>query len=222
MRLACRNTLALDVLAEERGLGALAIQDLNPELHRLAGTRPCLCPPRCAERGIPVAMESDLNTSLGMLAAMIAAGAPAMYTEIFTYDAAENVLLMGHAGVHNPALAKSGSVRIVPDAEYRQADRVEGAWLEFILAAGPVTCVSLYDTGAGYRLLVFDGKSLGGRLRLEGYAHALVRPALPATALLERLVRRGLTQHFAVVPGRVGGILEKWARLAGIEFILEA
>ena len=45
LRLACRNTLALDDLAMKHNLGAAAIQDLDPELHRLAGIRPCLCPP---------------------------------------------------------------------------------------------------------------------------------------------------------------------------------
>ena len=147
LRLAVRNALALDDLVLEYNLGAVAIQDLDPVLHRLAGIRPCLCPPLSAEQGIAFGVEGDLNTALGLLAAMRAAAAPCMYTEVFTFDPGENVLLMGHAGIHDPRLAGEDGVTIVPDAEYRHADRVEGAWQEFILAPGPVVCLSLYDAG---------------------------------------------------------------------------
>jgi L-arabinose isomerase len=163
-------------------------------------------------------MEADLNTALGVLAAMKAASAPCMYTEMLTFDPRENLLLMGHAGVHDPRLAAKEGVTIVPDAEYQHSDRLEGAWLEFIMDSGPVTCLSLYDTGKGYRMVAFRGASLGGPRRVEGFAHALVRPELPVTTLLPRLMRYGMTQHFAVVPGDVAGVLAKWCQLSSIEF----
>ncbi len=218
LRLACRNTLALDDLVAQYDLCAVAIQDLDEELHRLAGIRPCLCPPVSTERGVAFGMESDLNTTLGMLAAMKASSKPCMYTEIFTYDPKENTLLMGHAGMHDPRLAGADGVTIVPDEEYRHVDRCEGAWQEFILAPGPVTCVSLYDAGESYRMTVFEGQSLGPPRRLQGFAHALVRPDVPVAALLPILVSRGMTQHFAIAPGKIAGILEKWCRLSGVEF----
>lgn len=218
LQLACRNTLALDDVVMKYSVGVVAIQDLDPELHRLAGIRPCLCPPMGAERGVAFGMESDLNSTLGMLAAMIASSTPCMYTEIFTYDREENVLLMGHAGVHDPRLAGPDGVTIVPDEEYRRVDRYEGAWQEFVLAPGPVTCVSLFDTGKGYRMTVFEGESLGPPRRLQGFAHALVRPEVPVETLLSTLVGRGMTQHFAVAPARIGRILEKWCRLHNMVF----
>ena len=144
-----------------------------------------------------------------------------MYTEIFTFDPGENVLLMGHASIHDPRLAATDGVRIVPDLEYRNADSVEGAWLEFILAPGPVTCVNLYDTGAGYRMTVFEGVSVGPPRRLDGYGQAVVRPDLGVVALLERLARLGMMQHFAIVPGRVTTLLRAWCRIMGVEFYFE-
>ena len=163
-------------------------------------------------------MESDLNSTLGMLAAMKAGSTPCMFSEIFTYDPKQNTLLMGHAGVHDPRLAAADGVTIVPDEEYRRVDRCEGAWQEFILAPGPVTCVSLYDSGHGYRMTVFEGRSLGPPRRLQGFAHALVQPDVPEAALLPRLVGRGLTQHFAIAPARIAAVLEKWRQLSGVEF----
>jgi len=221
LRLACRNTLALDDLVEKYDLHAMAIQDLDPELHQLAGIRPCLCPPVSAARGVSFAMESDLNTGLGMLAAMRASGSPCMYTEVFTFDPLDNILLMGHAGVHDPRLAGAAGVTIVPDAEYRHSDRCEGAWQEFVLTECPVTCVSLYDTKHGYRLTAFEGTSLGGPRRLAGYAHAAIRPNVPVAELLPRLVARGMTQHFATAPGHIADVLGKWCSLASIEFCPE-
>jgi L-arabinose isomerase len=221
LRLAARNTLALDDLVDQRRLGAVAIQDLDEELHRRVGTRPCLYPPRSLERGVVFTAEGDLNTALGMLAAARLADAPAMYTEILTFDPRENLLLMGHAGVHDPRLAAADGITIVPDLEYRHADPVEGAWQEFILAPGPVTCVSLYDTGQGYRMTVFEGESVGGPRRLDGWAHAVVRPAVGVTDLLTRLVRGGMTQHFAVAPGRLTARLRAWCMLMGMAFHAE-
>ena len=144
-----------------------------------------------------------------------------MYAEIFTFDPGENVLLMGHASIHDPRLAAADGITIVPDLEYRQADSVEGAWMEFILAPGPVTCVSLYDTGAGYRMTAFEGLSLGPPRRLDGWGHAVVRPNLDVGALLARLTRRGMTQHFASVHGRVTALLRAWCGIRGVEFCYE-
>jgi L-fucose isomerase-like protein len=222
LRIAARNTLALDTLVERHDLGAVAIQDLDDELHRLVGTRPCLYPPKSLARGVVFSAEADLNTALGMLAASRAAGAPAMYSEIFTFDPGENLVLMGHAGIHDPRLAAVDGITIVPDLEYRYADPVEGAWMEFVLAPGPVTCVSLYDTGAGYRMTVFEGESLGPPRRLDGWGHAVIRPRLQVVELLSRLVRKGMTQHFAIVHGGVTALLRCWCSLMGVEFCEEA
>jgi len=163
-------------------------------------------------------MEADVNATVGMLAAAMASGGPAMYTEVFTSDPSANLLLMGHAGVHDPRLASAAGVTIVPDYEYRHADVLEGAWQEFVLAPGPVTCVSLYDTGAGYRLTTFAGESVAGEKRLQGFAPAVVRPPLPVMPLLSQLLATGLTQHFAVARGSVSGALAYWCRLAGIRY----
>ena len=218
LQLACRNTLALDDLVAKYGLGVVAIQDLDPELHRLAGTRPCLCPPVSAEMGVAFGMESDVNATLGLFVAMHASGQPCMYTEIFSYDPDENVLLMGHAGVHDPRLASEAGVHVVPDYEYRLADKWEGAWQEFRLKPGPVTCVSLYDTGRGYRMTAFEGQSLPGPLRLQGFAHAVIRPDGGVEALLAELLQLGLTQHFAVAPGHLVSLLATWCDVSGVEF----
>jgi L-arabinose isomerase len=212
---AARASLALASLAAREGLGAVAIEDLNPELHRLLKTRPCLWVPALGQRGTVVGMEADIGSTLGLWLARQAGQSSPMYTEIFTFDRQANALLFGHAGIHDPALAGEGEVRLVPDAEYAASDEVEGAWLSFAARPGPVTAVSLFAGAENCRLTVFRGEALPVREKLEAFPHAFVRVERPLAELFEKAARRGLTQHFALSYDPVAGRLEKLSRILG-------
>jgi L-arabinose isomerase len=213
LELAARASLALASLAAREALGALAIEDLNPELHRLLKTRPCLWVPALGQSGIVVGMEADIGATLGLWLARQAGQSSPMYTEIFTYDRQANALLFGHAGIHDPALAGDGEVRLVPDAEYAASDEVEGAWLSFAAKPGPVTAVSLFAGAERCRLAAFRGEVLPTRGKLEAFPHALVRIERPLAEFFEKASRLGLTQHFALSYDPVAGTLEKLSRL---------
>jgi L-fucose isomerase-like protein len=215
LELAARASLALASLVEGKGLGALAIEDLNPELHLLLKTRPCLWVPALRERGAVVGMEADIGATLGLWLARQAGESSPMYTEIFTFDREANALLFGHAGIHDPALAGSGEVTLVPDAEYAAADEVEGAWLSFAARPGPVTAVSLFAGAEDCRLTVFQGEVLPTKGKLEAFPHAFVRIQRPLADFFEKAARLGLTQHFALSYDPVAGRLEKLCRILG-------
>jgi hypothetical protein len=70
-------------------------------------------------------------------------------------------------------------------------------------------------------MTVFEGHSLGPPRRLDGWGHAVIRPRLDVVALLARLARRGMTQHFAIVHGSVTSLLRAWCGLMGVEFCCE-
>ncbi len=215
LELAARASLALAALAAREGLGAVAIEDLNPELHQLLKTRPCLWVPSLGESGTVVGMEADIGSTLGLWLARQAGESSPMYTEIFTFDRQANALLFGHAGIHDPALAGDGEVSLVPDAEYAASDEVEGAWLSFAARPGPVTAVSLFAGAEDCRLAVFRGQALPTRGRLEAFPHAFVRVERPLAELFEKAARLGLTQHFALSYDPVAGRLEKLSRILG-------
>ena len=215
LELAARASLALSGLAAREGLGAVAIEDLNPELHRLLKTRPCLWVPALGESGTVVGMEADIGATLGLwLTRQLGESSP-MYTEIFTFDRQANALLFGHAGIHDPALAGDGEVTLVPDAEYAAADEVEGAWLSFAAKPGPVTAVSLFAGAEDCRLTVFQGEVLPTQGKLEAFPHAFVRIERPLADFFEKAARLGLTQHFALSYDPVAGRLEKLCRILG-------
>lgn len=218
LELSARASLAVAALAEREGLGAVAIEDLDPELHRLLGTRPCLWVPSLGERGVVVGMEADIGSTLGMwLTRRLGASTP-LYTEIFTFDREANCLLFGHAGMSDPELAGGGEVTIVPDAEYAAVDEVEGAWLSFTARPGPVTAVSLFAGLQRYRVACFRGEVLPTREKLAGFPHALVRIQQPLQAFFERAGRLGLTQHFALSYDEVAGRLARFCRVAGLDW----
>lgn len=216
---AARASMAVERLVEEEGLGAIAIEDLNPELHKLLKTRPCLWTPGLRDKKAVVGMEADVVSTIGMWIARQLGESTPMYTEIFTYDQEENALLMGHAAMHDTELAGENEITLIPDYEYEAADEVEGAWLHFTAKAGPVTVISTFADIESYRMLVFKGGVLPVKDKLEGFSSAYVKIGMPLHEFFEKAVRMGMTQHFAVSYDDLGAKLEKFCSVVGIEYI---
>lgn len=219
LELAARASLAVAAVAEKECLGAVAIEDLNPELHALLKTRPCLWVPGMEDRGLVVGSENDLVSTLGMWLCRNLGGSTPMYTEIFTFDQEANCLLFGHAGMQDPALAGANPMSIVPDAEYRAVDEVEGAWVHFAARPGSVTMVSLFAAAQKYRTVLFAGEVLPVKEKLEGFAHAFVKVEQPLSGLFAQLGKLGMSQHFAISYDPIAGALEKLCSIAGMEWV---
>jgi L-fucose isomerase-like protein len=217
LEMAARGSLAVAALAGRESLGAVAIEDLDPELHRLLGTRPCLWVPSLGE--VVVGMEADVGSTLGMWLLRRLGSSPPFYTEVFSFDRQANCLLLGHAGMSDPALAGGGEVVVVPDAEYAAADEVEGAWLSFTAHPGSVTAVSLFTGLACYRVACFRGEVLPTRGKLAGFPHALVRIQRPVAEFFEKAGRLGLTQHFALSYEALAARLARFCQAAGLEWV---
>lgn len=215
---AVRATLAVERLADEEGLGAIAIEDLNPELHKLLKTRPCLWTPGLRDKKVVIGMEADVISTIGMWIGRQLGESTPMYTEIFTYDEVENALLMGHAAMHDVELAGDNEITLIPDYEYQVTDEVEGAWLHFTGKPGPVTVVSLFADIGKYRMLVFEGESLPVQNKLAGFSNVMVKITTPLHVFLEKLVSMGVTQHFAVSYDCSRERLKRFCRVANIEY----
>jgi L-fucose isomerase-like protein len=215
---AARASLAVGRLVELEKLGAVAIEDLDTELHRLLKTRPCLWVPGLTQRRVVIGAENDVISTLGLwLAGMLGQTTP-MYAEIFTYDQEANCLLFGHAGMHDSALAGDNPITVIPDAEYQASDEVEGAWQHFTARPGPVTVSSLFAAGDRYRLFCFHGEVLPTEGKLAGFTHALVKIQTPLGRFFETAGRLGMTQHFALSYGDLAGRFEELCRVLNLEF----
>jgi len=215
-----RASLGLALLAERHTLDALAIDDGNGELHRLFGLRPCLYVPALFARAV-VSMEADLGGAVAMLALRELAGKAPMYAEIFTYDKEENVLLMGHAGIHDVAGLVDGAAEILlePDGEYAESEP-DSAWMSFRARGGRVTMLSVFCDRDRFKLIASHGEALQGPRVLLGSPHIVVRAATPLPEFFVRAVRTGMTQHWAVAHAQVLPELAMLAEILGAEMVV--
>jgi L-arabinose isomerase len=198
-----RYALALERVAREEGLSALAMNDVITEMHASFGLRPALSSPGLSDAGIVVSMEADVGAAAAMLALRLYTGEPPFYTEPFSADYAANAVLMGHAGMHDGRLAEPGfPVRIVNDVEYENSDRFTGAATLFKRRSGPVTMVNSVWDGARLCWTLIEGESVAGPPKMDGNCHMLFAPDLPVKEFFRAAMESGVSQHWIAVDGR--------------------
>jgi L-arabinose isomerase len=213
-----RASLALAKLFDKYALDAIAIQDLDDEMHRLLKTRPSLYVPSIFEKGKVVGMEGDIHTTIAMIILSRLTGQPVLFAEAYSFDTIENTMLMGHTTMLDIRVSRSVSeIRIIPDCEYQGFDEVEGAYMYFIGKEGVVTMLSLVDEIENYRLVVAKGVSLPLKEpKTDGYSHILVRPTVNVKEFFKHVGEAGVGQHWAVTYGDHVSLLKKFAELMGL------
>jgi L-fucose isomerase-like protein len=214
-----RYAIALEKLAREEGLSAIAMNDVIPEMHESFGLRPCLSSAALSSRAV-VSMEADVGAAFGMLALRLFTGERPFYTEPLAADYATGAMIMGHAGCHDAANADTATrVRIVPDVEYENSDRFTGAATWFKYRPGEVTAVNSVWDGERVRWCCVEGRSLPGPARLEGNAHLAFQPDIALADLWRLAVQIGVSQHWLIVPGRLAAELAMLAAVLGTGFV---
>jgi len=216
LALAARASLGMAHLAVERRLDVLSFNDISPEIHRVLGLRPCLYPPLFNEAGVGVGLEGDLGAATALFVLQCLAGSPVFFAEIWVWDEAENIVIGGHAGPQDPAVAQPDQVWISQDYEFAQSDRTEGAHLQFIARPGPVTLLQLRATPSGWQAILARGQSLGGAERLEGYPHAVLRLEAPIDRFVRQVAGVGSTQHWIMAYGDVAAEVRAFCELARV------
>jgi L-arabinose isomerase len=217
LRASARASFGLAKVFDKYNLNAVAIQDLEDELHELLKTRPCLYVASIFEKGRVVGMEGDIHTVIAMLILRRLTSQPVLFAEVYMFDKVENVMPMGHTSMLDINIAKNPrEIKIIPDCEYENFDEVEGAYMYFTGKEGTVTLLSLVDDVDNYRLIIGRGESIPINGAIDGYSHILVRPSLPVEDFLKKAAEAGAGQHWAVVYGDHVSILEKFADLTGL------
>ncbi len=216
---AVRASLAVGRLAREAGLGALALEDFNAEMHKLLKTRPQLWVRDLEELRIVPSMEGDILAALALWLSRRLGQTLPMYTEMFAFDQSRNSLLMGHAAMNCLDLAGDNPISIIPDAECGTLNATGGAWLHFKGKSGPVVVAGLFDTGGGaYRVTTFTGTA-GYSDLLDTSPNVLVQVPMPLRDFYRQMLTTGMTQHFALSYDDIGSAWEKFCAVAGFEHV---
>lgn len=167
--------------------------------------------------GTPLAGEADLKTAAAMLI-MKNIGGGGSFAEIHPFDIESDVVLIGHDGPHNIAIAE-GKPRLRKLKKYHGKSG-SGIGVEFSLKSGPVTLLSIsVDRFGKFRMIAAEGTSIAGDIPQTGNTNTRVSFGTPVCEFLARWCEAGPTHHLALGVGHHMSVLRKFSRISGIRLI---
>ena len=90
------------------------------------------------------------------------------------------------------------------------------AW--YRISPGMKTVAGLFEQNGRFKLVTFQAESLPGKHLLATYSHTIFKPVLPVKELFERVLKVGVTQHYAIVDGDWRPQLEALAEIMGFDY----
>lgn len=213
-----RVSVGLDRLVEDFELDSVAYyhRGLNGEQHERLGAGMILGASLLTARGIPMAGEYELRTSLAMLVSE-AIGAGGSFTEIQALNFFDRVVEMGHDG---PAhLAVSARDPLLRGLGTYHGKRGWGVSVEFDVKHGPVTTFGIgQDRDGSYTFIASEGEVVAGPLLAIGNTTSRVDFGIDPGEWVDRWSATGVGHHWALSLGHRAADYAAAANLMGLEF----
>jgi L-arabinose isomerase len=216
---AAKTSAALEHVAAKYSLGALAYyyKGSGSEPNEETMSSIILGTSLLTGRGVPVAGEYEIKNVLAMKALDIL-GAGGSFTEYYTVDFTDDVVLMGHDGPGHPGIAQGKT--IVRPLQVYHGKIGKGLSVEMSVRVGPVTLLSVVECRRrGFKLVVAEGQTEEGPLLRIGNTNSRYRFPIGARAFLERWNGNAPAHHCAVGVGNLAGKLEKLGALLDLNVV---
>jgi len=210
-------SVGLDRLVEDFDLDSVAYyhRGLAGEQHERLGAGMILGSSILTARGIPMAGEYELRTSIAMLASH-AIGAGGSFTEIQALNFFDGVVEMGHDG---PAhLAVSSKDPLLRGLGVYHGKRGWGVSVEFDVKPGPVTTFGVgQDRDGSFVFITSEGEVVPGPLLAIGNTTSRVDFGGDPGVWVDEWSQTGIGHHWALCLGHRATDIRAAANLLGIE-----
>lgn len=210
-------SVGLDQLVTDFDLDSVAYyhRGLAGEQHERLGAGMILGSSLLTARGVPMAGEYELRTSLAMLASE-AIGAGGSFCEIQALNFFDEVVEMGHDG---PAhLAVSAGRPLLRGLGVYHGKRGWGVSVEFDVKHGPVTTFGIgQERDGSYVFITSEGSVVPGPLLAIGNTTSRVDFGGDPGLWVDRWSASGIGHHWALAVGHRAGDFAAAASLLGVE-----
>jgi len=211
-------SVGLDALVADFSLDSLAYyhRGLEGELHERLGAGMILGASLSTARGVPMAGEYELRTSVAQLIAE-SLGIGGSFTELQALNFEDDVVEMGHDG---PAhLAISARRPLLRGLGVYHGKRGYGVSVEFDVRPGPVTLFSLGQERDGRLVFVAsEGEVVPGPHLEIGNTTSRVDFGRDPGEWVDDWSSSGTGHHWALCVGQEADVLRTTAELMGFEF----
>lgn len=213
------TSVALDKLAQQHKLGSMAYYYKgtgNPG-NEEAISSIILGNSLLTANGIPVAGEYEIKNAQAMKI-MDSFKAGGSFTEYYAMDFNDDIVLMGHDGPGHIAIAE-GKIKVRPLQVYH-GKVGKGVSVEMSVKNGPVTLLSVVETGDGkLMLLVAEAASVAGPILQIGNTNSRYKFSIGARAFVNKWNSYGPAHHCAVGVGHISSKIEKLGALLKIPVV---
>ena len=224
-----KATLAIKKMAEKNDIDCFVYNDIDQATFRTAGCRAGFYPQWFNENVSVLVPEADIGAGLATYLLKLLTGKNVNFIEPFHIEDDFGTFAGGHAGPNDHNDPKwQDNVVISRDVRFAKTSwKYAGApFAWYRISPGMKTVAGIYEKNGKYKLVTFMAESLDAKDTpqsvkkhlLATYSHTIFKPVVPVKELFERVLKVGVTQHYAIVDGDVRPQLEAFAEIMGFEY----